>query len=144
MAEPLRGLVLNGFGLWFPVDSTTDDRRYYELTGVASLSFKGVGGGWLHEPCTISIGIPALPAGKGLILEQWAPLVTMNSIANEQASIEAGWAVDNFDLSYTTGKAVSDVAIEADLAVRDVDGFILRLGYSVHLIGRVADLSPVL
>jgi hypothetical protein len=144
MGSPLRGLVLSGYGLWYPVGSVDDDRRYYTLTGIASLSLKGEGGSWHREPCTIDVGIPDLPTGKGLVLEQWAPIVTLNSIANEQASIEAGWAVDNFDVQFARGKAVNVVSVQADLAVRDVDGFILRLGYAVHLIGRLGDLSPAL
>jgi hypothetical protein len=142
--EPQRGLVLSGYGTWFPLDSSEDGLRYYTLTGIASLSFKGIGGSWNRTPCAIDVGIPGLPAGKGIVLEQWAPLVTLNSIANEQASIEAGWAVDNFDLKFPTGKSVDVVSVLADLAVRDVDGFILRLGYAINLIGRVADLSPAL
>jgi hypothetical protein len=38
--------------------------------------------------------------------------------------------------------AFAAITLEPDLAARSIDGFILRLGYVIHLIGRITELSP--
>jgi hypothetical protein len=46
----------------------------------------------------------------------------------------AGWAVDSCRLTGTQ-EARTYVEVQADIAVRDADGWILRLAYCVHLLG---------
>jgi hypothetical protein len=117
---------------------TGDGRLYYVLTGVVKMTVKGEGAAWKRLRLDFSVEIPDLPAGKGLRLDHWAPLVTLNSIANDKAAVDAGWAVDNFSLG-DTGSVLRTVSVQTLLAVRDVDGFILRLGYAIHLVGRLED-----
>jgi hypothetical protein len=131
------GNVESGHAVWYPPDPLDPDRRLYILTGVVLLTMKGEGRSWRRESFAFCLGLPSIPSGQGLLLEQWAPMVTLNSIANDQTSVDAGWAVDGFRLLHTTN-AFAAVTVEADLAVRDVDGFVLRLGYAIHLIGRLA------
>jgi hypothetical protein len=65
---------------------------------------------------------------------QWAPIVALSSISNDAAAYDAGWAVDGFRLR-ETDVAHAHVTLAVDLAVRDIDGWILRLGYCLHVTG---------
>jgi hypothetical protein len=143
-----RRLKMADFNVFSSVESrhhvvfeTADGMRSYTLTGVAIGQLKGTGQQWFRSGTNFSIPIPDLPTGKGLKLVHWAPLVTLNSIANDSTAIDAGWAVDGFRLVDIGPTAIRDwVEVVCDLAVRDTDGFVLRLGYVVHLLGSVADL----
>ena len=74
---------------------------------------------------------------------QWAPFVTLNSISNEQQAVNAGWAVDAFRMLVSPGDHQSGVTVSCDVAVRDVDGYILRLGYIVFIVGKLV-AQPVI
>jgi hypothetical protein len=84
-------------------------------------------------------------------VEQLAPFSTLSSVFNAQESINSGFAVDAWrpnpfftanDLA--TGSPVADLfaGIQADLAVRDSDAFLYRVGYHITLVGRII-FSPV-
>jgi hypothetical protein len=65
--------------------------------------------------------------------------VTLNAISNDQLSNNAGWAVDAFHLD-PFPPVVRQVDIRCKLAVRDVDGYILRVGYTLTLLGELGDV----
>jgi hypothetical protein len=111
----------------------------YTLTGVVKLTMKGDGAQFRRDKLTFTVPIPDLPPRKGLKFVHWAPFVTLNSISNDNAAYDAGWAVDDFGLE-STGGAMLAVSVFCHLAIRDVDGFILRLGYVIHLLGSLEDL----
>jgi hypothetical protein len=110
----------------------------YYFTGIVIAAFHAAGQDWTHDTVNIDRDIPGLPAGKGLTLRFWAPIVTLSSIANDNTATNAGWAVDEFSVPDT--QARRSLRITAKLAVRDADGFILRLGYAAHVIGELADV----
>src|SRR5690348_11311585 len=97
-----------------------DGRWTYTLTGVVTMTFQGRDGNWRRERISFDVEIPNLPPGKGKKIEWWAPFVTLNSVANNEVSNQAGWAVDDFFLVDTGPTTV--VKIDAGLAVRDSDG----------------------
>ena len=121
------------------VFETKDGLLSYTLTGVLVGELEGSGQKWLRFTMNFGVPIPGLPSGKGLKLVHWAPVATLNSIANDSTAVDAGWAVDGFRLLDTTAVRNS-VDLACDLAVRDADGFVLRVGFSIHLLGSVADL----
>ena len=117
------------------------ERGAYTLTGVALYTFEGSPGQqWNRGRLDLRVAIPDLPNGKGLKLEHWAPFVTLNAIANDHEAVDAGWAVDRFQLDNAGEPSIRTAEVSAQLAVRDIDGFVLRVGYVIHLLGTLADV----
>jgi hypothetical protein len=113
----------------------------YTLTGVALATVQGTPGQhWNRPVLDLSIPIPQLPANKGLTLVHWAPYVGLSSIANDHEAVDAGWAVDSFRLLNPDEQGMTSVEVTTAIAVRDIDGFILRVGYVISLLGYYADI----
>jgi len=124
--------------VYFP---TVNNLIAYTLTGVVLMTIQGRATGldFYRTSFSFDVPIPDLPAGKGLQLVHWAPFVTLNSISNDGVAENAGWAVDDFAI-LNPGTVNNSVNVQAKVAVRDTDGYILRCGYEVHLLGKIADL----
>ncbi len=98
---------------------------------------------------------PGSPRAQYLIrfsLEEWAPFVTLNSIFNEGPSINSGFAVDVWRPNHfengtdvLTNQPVNNLftGINADLAVRDTDAWLYRVGYNITLLGKIVFVAPV-
>ena len=110
-------------------------RLAYTMTGIAMVA-DGVGSGqvWSQHTVNWTVHLPGLAPGKKLALVHWAPFVALSSISNDNAATNAGWAVDSFRVTGTE-QPQTYVVVQADLAIRDADGWILRLAYSLHLLG---------
>lgn len=119
------------------ITQTPDGMLHWTLTGVVTLSLKGTSAYWLREEVQIVLMLPGI-GQKYIQLQQWAPFVTLSSIKNEQHAVNAGWAVDSFKLIVPEVSAQS-VTISCDVAVRDIDGYIVRLGYVFHGVGSLVD-----
>jgi hypothetical protein len=76
-------------------------------------------------------------------VEQWAPYSTINSIYDEHESVDAGYAVDAFRPIFTTRGVFNRIfdSLEVDLAVRDTDAFIYRVGYYLTLVGTIVEVE---
>ena len=87
---------------------------------------------------------------RHLQVKHWTGLATLNSIADAGHSVDAGFAADNYTIQTygveanaeewvvdTSGKRLPDVfkSFDVDLAARDYDAVILRVGYSLTLYG---------
>ena len=104
------------------------------LTGVVGISGAHADGqAWTRFRVNWTRGLPLDP-GKRLRPVYWAPFVTLSSFSNDNVVSNAGWAVDEFGMSNTSGPTTF-AEIWANLAVRDADGWILRLAYTVHIMG---------
>lgn len=124
-----------------------NSRICYVLTGVFVVNLMGSSQNWLRQRIYLSIPIPALPQGYGLHIEQWAPLFTLTSIYNRDNSVNNGDAIDNFDLSSRvtdSNYGESSANFYADVAIRDSDAFIYRIGYNITLIGTRKPLQPII
>jgi hypothetical protein len=119
------------------------------MTGVVIVNFSGMDRDWRRDTVSLILKFPDIfPAGpvKWFQVEHWAPFITINAIANDHESIDAGWAVDDFG-----GPGPNRVAlvfrdgfrIWANLAVREINGNIARIGYSVTLSGYFVDPPDV-
>jgi hypothetical protein len=118
---------------------TLSGQLAYSLTGVVRTTFKGTGNTFTRDTLEFRVPIPDLPGGQGLKFDHWAAFVTLNSIANDDISKDAAWAVDSFQI--TSPETVkTEAVVDCGLAVRDVDGFILRVGYAVSLVGKLEKL----
>jgi hypothetical protein len=96
--------------------------------------------------------IPRPPGAQGsqylirFSVEAWAPFVSPNAMLNLGESINSGFAVDTWRpnsfgaaTNVLTNQPVGNLfsGVNADLAVRDNDAWLHRLGYNITLIGKI-------
>jgi len=100
---------------------------------------KGIEGGeWVHEDLVLGLMLPAgfVPEGQAFQVEHWAPFVTLNAVYDKEAAVNAGWAVDEFSgPGPVMIKPGGRLRIQARISVRDVDGWLFRVGFTVTLSG---------
>jgi hypothetical protein len=86
-------------------------------------------------------------------VEGWAPYVSLSAIFNQGQSIDSGFAVDAWrpnhfgsGTSVVTNQPVNNIfaGVNADLAVRDTDAWLYRLGYNITLLGKIVFVAPTL
>jgi hypothetical protein len=99
---------------------------------------------------------PGSPGAQYLIrfsVEEWEPFVSLSSIFNQGQSINSGFAVDAWRPNHfgsatnvLTNQSVNNLfaGINVDLAVRDSDAWIYRLGYNITLLGKIVFVAPTL
>ncbi len=117
---------------------------HWVLSGIVDLSHrvKGWGANWRHENLILTLAIPGI-GDQYLRVQQWAPFVTLNAVSNDGQSVNAGWDVESFQLIETgthdvpvrEGSLLREASIACAVNVRDIDGYVLRLGYTLHLMG---------
>lgn len=119
---------------------TGSGEHLWTLTGVALLVLEGdqPSHHWRRERIWFFAPIPSIPRDHWVVLSHWAPLVTLNAVNNDGAWNWGGWAVDRFYVS-NAAQAMKQVEVETDVAVRDNDGRILRLGYNITILGRFVE-----
>ena len=122
-------------------------REVYVLSGTCILDppLQGPSDGsrWQRGETFFSIPLRDLPPDQGLIVEQWAPTVVLGSIQNDGVANDAGWAVDDFDLAPGFGEATTDITPVFRFAVGDTDGYMMRVAYTVTVIGRFGPLPII-
>jgi hypothetical protein len=100
-------------------------------------------------------GSPAMDYLIRFSVEEWVPFVAPNAMFNESQSMNCGFAVDVWRPNHfgsgtdvLTNRPVNNIfsGINADLAVREKDAWLHRLGYSVALLGKIVFVatSPAL
>ena len=105
--------------------------RLFIFTGVAKFDFKGDGANWKHDFVEFELG-PVFNPGQVLDTNATASL---NSIKNDRESQWAGWAVDKTTARWDSTER--RIKLRADLAVKDTDGFIQRIGFQVNVLARI-------
>jgi hypothetical protein len=55
---------------------------------------------------------------------------------------DAGWALDWFRLANPSARTPGQITVETQVAVRDSDGWVYRLGYEVTLAGTLVARRP--
>ena len=125
----------------YVVTQTPDGSWHWTLTGIALLSVRGSSQTWRHEQVQLILTLPGI-GDKWVRLQQWAPFVTLSSIKNDGQAYFAGWAVDSFKLVDPKTPAPA-LTVLCDVAARDSDGFVLRLGYVIHAVGRLEEPPPL-
>ncbi|HRH59968.1 MAG TPA: hypothetical protein PL045_05320, partial [Chitinophagaceae bacterium] len=101
---------------------------------------------WWGFAATCTIDIPELPAGTGLRIHYHAPFASLNSIYDYNVSNNAGYSVNNFKLEAVDSVAnygVKQVNLVFELAARDSDAFIHRVGFNITMTGELRPLPPV-
>jgi hypothetical protein len=83
------------------------------------------------------------PASEGRYwafdIEQWAPIASLNSIFNAGGSNNAGSSVNTFAIQQPN--PLEFVQLVMDVAVRDSDGYVYRIGYYVTLVGLLVQVE---
>jgi hypothetical protein len=72
-------------------------------------------------------------------MDQWAPVASLNSIYNAEVSTHAGSSVNTCVIRQPKPAIFIDLVM--DVAVRDSDGFLYRIGYYVMLVGRLVQVD---
>jgi hypothetical protein len=125
----------------------SQQREVYVLSGTCILDPAELGpqdgSRWQRGKTDFAIGLPDLPSGQGLVIEQWAPTVLLGSIQNDGVANNAGWAVDDFDLEVINGEAATSVSPVFNYAVGDTDGELRRVAYTVTVVGHYAKLAII-
>jgi hypothetical protein len=152
---------------------TLDEQRWIlVLSGVVIVNVKGQSASdWLREtlrfmpdvasPLNYAINRYSIPVptsttpGVNFVpqiqVEQWAPFVSLSAVYDAHQSVDAGFAVDLWrpapfrtitDGTATTGNIFTGVRV--DVAVRDSDAYLYRLGYNITLEGRIVFESTYL
>jgi hypothetical protein len=97
---------------------------------------------------------PGSPGAQYLIrfsVEGWAPFVSLSSIFNQGQSINSGFAVDVWRPNHfgngtdvLSNRPVNNLfsGINVDLAVRDTDAWLHRIGYNITLVGKIVFVAP--
>jgi hypothetical protein len=121
--------------------------QVYVLSGICILDPVPTGpqdgSRWRRGKTEFGIPVPNLPAGQGLVIDQWAPTLVLGSIQNDGVANNAGWAVDDFNLEVSPGVAVSTVFAVFDYAVGDTDGQLRRVAYTVTIVGHFGKLPII-
>jgi hypothetical protein len=133
-----------------------DQKWFLVLSGVAVFTFQGQSAAdWRRDSLRLAIDLKgpiqasgrSAPPGRELKfeVEQWAPFATMNSIFDQNESVNGGYAVDAFRPIFTTRDTFPQIfdTLEVDLAVRDTDAFIFRVGYHLTLVGTIVDVALI-
>ena len=125
----------------------SEQRQVYVLSGTCILNPVEVGpqdgSRWQRGRTDFAVPVPDLPEGQGLVVQQWAPAVVLGSIQNDGVANDAGWAVDDFDLEVAENEAVTYVYPVFNWAVGDTDGYLLRVAYTVTVVGYYAQLAII-
>jgi hypothetical protein len=125
----------------------SQQREVYVLSGTCVLNpvLTGPqdGSQWQRGKTEFAIPLPDLPEGQGLVIQQWAPTIVLGSIQDDGVANNAGWAVDDFDLSVTEGTAYTEVWPVFNYAVGDTNGQLRRVAYSVTVVGYYAQLAVI-
>jgi hypothetical protein len=98
-------------------------------TGVAQFVFRGAGTEFIRDSVAIPIGVFINDPGT---FRGASAIASLAAIANDGVSNNAGWAVDSVDAP--DPPTPGEYKITAHLAVRDNDGFVLRISYQVNLL----------
>lgn len=123
---------------------TGDGKRLVILSGIVRIDLKGESTkDWRFEEIEIQPKIPSIPQDTALLVEQWVPLVTINTIYNEDTAVGAGWGVNNFWVDLPGSRMIPyrnpRVNIKARVLVRDSDGWIFRVAYQLTMTGSLVE-----
>jgi hypothetical protein len=120
---------------------STGGRTYVALTGIVLATLKGISETqWRRETFRILPSLSDARQAAGFPGNYWFRAVhgtafaTLSAIYNDNVANDAGWAIDAFRL-VNLRTLLPHAILEVDTAVRDTDGYILRLGYNIAMLG---------
>ncbi len=125
---------------------TADSKELVTMSGIVIIDYKGGGSEWKRDRLELQLRLPPPVTynptqNKWFKIEHWAPFVTINAIYNQEHAVNAGWAVDAFGGPGAVSTP-GPVTIWADLAIRDIDGYLYRVGYTLTVSGVFVPAPP--
>ncbi|MBK8610822.1 MAG: hypothetical protein IPL84_13015 [Chitinophagaceae bacterium] len=118
----------------------------FVLSGIIRTETKGSSQNWLNVPITCQINIPTLPQGQGFFIHYHAPFAALNSVFNQNQSVNSGHSVNTCrlkDVNPNGNFGSNTITLELGLAVRDSDAYLHRVGFNITLAGVILPLKPV-
>jgi hypothetical protein len=134
--------IMSNHWVSFPVES---NKICIVMTGVFIVHLKGSSQSWLNQRIELSMAIPGLPGSTGIHLEQVAPYFGLNAIYNAQVANNSGHAVDSFGLASRENDpnfGQQGIVFFVDIAVRDSDAWLYRIGYNITIKGTYKPPRP--
>jgi hypothetical protein len=125
-----------------------DGRICYNISGVLVCEILSKSNSWSRQTISIQLPIPELPNNTGLWFSQVVPLFTINAMSSVNVGLIAnnqGQAVDSFRLTNNVGNnrfGQNFIAFDIDIAVKGVDTFLHRIGFTVTFLGHERPLPP--
>ncbi len=128
------------------------DRFLISLSGVAFVDLTGQqGSDWHRDTATMYLDLTNALKITGrtprpgyhleFALQQWTPLVTPNAFTDLNQAVNFGIAVDAFQIDWHGGQPQSSIQVNINIAARDIDTYLHRIGYAVLLVGRVVEVQ---
>jgi hypothetical protein len=119
------------------VNGPNGANRLFIYSGTAVFSFRGDSEDrWERNTLTFHVGRRFNP---GEVIRAIA-VGGLASIFNKNVANNAGWACDGIDADWDDESG--HVSVRANLAVRDTDGYLLRIGYQVTVLAKLDSKSP--
>lgn len=145
MSTPAENFLSSHYWVHF---TDSQQREVYVFSGTCILNpvLTGPqdGSRWQRGQTSFGISVPDLPENQGLVIQQYAPTIVLGAIQNDGVANNAGWAVDDFDLAgVSVGGPVTSVSPVFNYAVGDTDGYLLRVAYTVTVVGFFAPLPII-
>lgn len=106
---------------------TPDGRDLVYLTGTAGCDFRGTGSNWRRDQVYILAG----PSWRRI--DNVAPVASLAAVANDGTAVNEGYAADNVNWAVYNNR----VLLVVSLAVRDSDGFTIRVSYQATALGQI-------
>ena len=124
------------------------------LSGVAFVDLTGQqGSGWHRDRAEMYLSLADALRATGrtprqgyhleFALQQWTSLVTPNAFTDLSQAVNFGVAVDAFQVDWQQGAPRRNIHVTINLAARDIDTFLHRIGYMLILIGNVVEVADI-
>ena len=110
--------------------------RLYVYTGTAIFSFKGESEShWKRDVIQFHVG---RNFGPGQVVKAIGS-GSLASIYNRKSANYAGWAIDDADADWDDEDG--RIQVRASVAVRDTDGYVLRMSFTVHVLANTIEAT---
>jgi hypothetical protein len=76
-------------------------------------------------------------------LQQWTSLGTPNAFTDLNQAVNFGVAVDAFQVDWSQGRPQLTIHVTVNIASRDIDTYLHRIGYMLILIRNVVEVQTV-
>ena len=128
-------------------------RFLISLSGVAVIDLTGQGPNWRRDVAEIYVDLGDVLTATGqtpkqgyhleFALQQWTSLATPNAFTDLNQAVNFGAAVDSFQVDWDQGKPRGSIHMSVNIAARDIDTFLHRVGYMLMLVGDVVEVQNV-
>jgi hypothetical protein len=138
-----------------PVGGGGPDRFMFCLSGVVIVDFVGgqPQGVWRRDEMRMNLSLEDAFRATGRVpkpgmhfeyaLQQWAPILVPSAFFDKNAAMDFGIAVDDFSIDWHNGQPSQTVDVHAHIAASDIDGYLIRIAYSLTLVGDLVEVKNV-